>query len=595
MSSRPENDLASRQGRRQAWSLRRWACAELAAYLLLAIVATWPLARFAASALPLGTEPAATVPLLNVWTVWWNADRAAQLYRGYWDAPIFAPTPGTFAFSEPMPTTVVAAPLVWFGGRRVLAYNGFLLAALALNGWSAFHLLRRLRFRWLACALGGGLVEMLPLVHAELGVLQMVPLCGIVWTIHALYAFGRRPGWRPALGLAAAFAVTYFSCAYYGLFLSLVLLASGGWLLGRRLRRSRTWSLLLASAGVALLLVAPVVAAQLRIIRTHDLRRGKEWVMRLAADPKDYAVTPWPQRLEPECLGALRPQRYFRLGPGWLKIGLAVLGLAAGLWRPRYRVWAAFCATMLAVAFLLSLGPRLAVGGWSPYEVWMDWYPGLAQARNVYRFAVFVQLAVALLAALGLQAVLTCVRRRAGSGVRWATAAGVGLLAAAEVLPPPQSLFPVPPVEAQQRWIGWLQSHTPVDSLIACFPFPQGTGVRDYEDTAMWMYWGTYHRRRLVNGYSGFFPASFLETKAALRGFPDAAGLQRLQNLGVGYCVRRRAELPRDGALPQRFELLFRDDTAQVDVYRIQPAPRTGSQTPAGRLGVGNNGVQEDR
>ena len=186
MSSRPENVLPSPPRRGLVSLLRKWALAELAAYLVLAIVSTWPLARFGASALPLGTESAATVPLLNVWTIWWNADRAAHLYCGYWDAPIFAPTPGTFAFSEPMPTTVVVAPLVWFGGHRILAYNGFLLAALTLNGWTAFRLLRSMRLRWLACVLGGGLVEMLPLVHSELGVLQMVPLCGIVWTIHAL-------------------------------------------------------------------------------------------------------------------------------------------------------------------------------------------------------------------------------------------------------------------------------------------------------------------------------------------------------------------------------------------------------------------------
>ena len=49
--------------------MRRWACAELAAYFVLAVVSTWPAARFCSSALPLGTESAATVPLLNVWTV----------------------------------------------------------------------------------------------------------------------------------------------------------------------------------------------------------------------------------------------------------------------------------------------------------------------------------------------------------------------------------------------------------------------------------------------------------------------------------------------------------------------------------------------
>ena len=96
----------------------------------------------------------------------------------------------------------------------------------------------------------------------------------------------------------------------------------------------------------------------------------------------------------------------------------------------------------------------------------------------------------------------------------------------------------------------------------------------------MWMYWGTYHHRRLVNGYSGFFPASFLDTKAVMRGFPDDASVRRLQELGVTYCVVRRDALPRDSAMERRFELLFSDDTAQVDVYRIradaQAKPWTG-------------------
>ena len=48
--------------------------------------------------------------------------------------------------------------------------------------------------------------------------------------------------------------MTYLTCAYYGLFLSLVLLPSGLWLLGKRLRQGRTWGLLLGSVGAALLL-----------------------------------------------------------------------------------------------------------------------------------------------------------------------------------------------------------------------------------------------------------------------------------------------------------------------------------------------------
>ena len=79
--------------------------------------------------LPQGTEAAATVPLFTTWTVWWNADRALHFWQGYWDAPIFHPTPDTFAFSEPLATTLVVAPLLWLSGNRILAHNAFLLLA----------------------------------------------------------------------------------------------------------------------------------------------------------------------------------------------------------------------------------------------------------------------------------------------------------------------------------------------------------------------------------------------------------------------------------------------------------------------------------
>ena len=138
-----------------------------------------------------------------------------------------------------------------------------------------------------------------------------------------------------------------------------------------------------------------------------------------------------------------------------------------------------------------------------------------------------------------------------------------------EVLPASQSLFPVPPVNAQISWIDWLKSRTPDDSVIACVPFPKGTRVEDYEETALGMYWGTYHHRRLVNGYSGFFPPSFLDTKTVMRSFPDHASAQRLRELGVTCCVIRREALPREAAMEKWFELLFSDDTAQVDIYRI--------------------------
>ena len=54
-----------------------------------------------------GSSQVATVPLFNLWTIWWNADRLRHGLKDYWDAPIFYPERDTFAFSEPQPTTMI--------------------------------------------------------------------------------------------------------------------------------------------------------------------------------------------------------------------------------------------------------------------------------------------------------------------------------------------------------------------------------------------------------------------------------------------------------------------------------------------------------
>src|SRR3954468_10965332 len=79
----------------------RWGLAVAAIAIIAAVIATWPLLLSITSAVPLGTEHESTVQVLNIWSLWWNADRAAQGFAGFWNAPFFFPAEGVFTFSEP--------------------------------------------------------------------------------------------------------------------------------------------------------------------------------------------------------------------------------------------------------------------------------------------------------------------------------------------------------------------------------------------------------------------------------------------------------------------------------------------------------------
>ncbi len=567
-------------GRARTWALR---LAPLAAYLALAVAATWPLARRMHDSLPLGQEPVATVPLFVTWSIWWNCDRVQHGHADYWQAPIFHPAPDTFALSEPLPLTALGLPLLAITGSRALLYNTILLLSLALNGFCGFHLLRRVRLGPAAALAGGALVEMLPFVFNELGVLQLVPLFGILLTIRQLVVFSIRPTALRGALMGLCFALTYYLCSYYGLFLAVVLPLPALWLVGRRLKRLRAWGWLVLGAALAAGLIAPLVQAQLRVGRRYPMQRPVTLLQQLSTQPADYAAPPWRPWFGLAEL-APRDRVHIHLLPGWIKYGLATVGVIVGLWRRRWRRWTVFCLLLLLIAVLLSLGPNLRLGSWTPYETLAAWVPGLDTARNVFRFAVFAQLAVVFLAAAGLQALgrvapprLPLSRRRVTVAVAGTIAALLAVGATVELWPPRQKLFQLAPAEWNREWLGYLKYSTPPESVVACVPFPTGVTAEAYEATTLWMYWGTFHERRMVNGYSGFFPQSFLTLKEAMAHFPSAESLRQLQAADVDYCVVMRAlwspeTLAAHPDAASKLKLAFADEQAQIDIYHLAPA-----------------------
>ena len=152
--------------------------------LATALAQTAPLALHLGSAIPFGTYPAPVVPRLNLWALWWNSERLLHGYRGYWQAPIFHPDPFAFAYTEPQWLSgLVAGALWWTTARPALAYDAVVLIAFTLNGCCGYFLLRRLRIGFWPALCGGLVIEMLPFVADQIGVLQSTVLFPIPMTL----------------------------------------------------------------------------------------------------------------------------------------------------------------------------------------------------------------------------------------------------------------------------------------------------------------------------------------------------------------------------------------------------------------------------
>jgi hypothetical protein len=175
------------------------------------------------------------------------------------------------------------------------------------------------------------------------------------------------------------------------------------------------------------------------------------------------------------------------------------------------------------------------VFGLEPYAFLRDHVPGFARIRSPFRWSVLTQMCDALLAGLGLDAVW---RWRA----RWGPALAVALtlLAVLEVAQLPARTAPA--IRGHHGdWIDYLRGRP--DAPIAMVPFPAGPTEVDYAGTTMSMLLTLRVPQPTVNGYSGFFPADYIELRMQMRDFPDARTLAALQNFGVRSIVVENAWL----------------------------------------------------
>jgi hypothetical protein len=254
-----------------------------------------------------------------------------------------------------------------------------------------------------------------------------------------------------------------------------------------------------------------------------------------------------------------------RLFPGLGLLVLAGLGLFAGQ-QKRVKLYL-ILAVMLAL--LLSLGLRLNVGGVQPYQWVRDYVPGFAQLRSPFRFAVIVQLHLALLAGFGLYNLERWVGKNTASSKLVLT--GVVGLAILEVLALPLPLQAVPILAEPAPWQVWLNEQND-PAHIVLLPFAQSSKVEDFEQTTRWMLANRHFTGDMLNGYSGFFPPDHGRVRDEMLNFPTAKSIQLLQEKGIEYVVvcHSLPKAPMPSAVEKYLPVVYWVDGENVAVYAVR-------------------------
>ncbi len=479
---------------------RRWVLVHAAVAVALTAPLAWQLDR-----IPIGREPVATVTLFNLWSLRWTGQRAAHLFAGWWDAPIFWPHPGMYAGSELQPVTGVAHALLSLPAGPVAGYGLVLLVTLTLNGIAGAALARRLGAAAVPAALAGVLVQALPFVHRQLGVIQLLALWPLLAAVTCALAWAEDTRPRHAVLGALSLAAAVGTCGVYAALLALSAVPAAVVLIRRDWWRDRRRAVgTLAAAAILAGLVLPLVIGQQR--RLPGSRLLPASVFAGSATWADLAP------------GG-------RWGPGW---PLLLLGLAGAALAARRR------STALLVAFggaaaLAALGPNLSVAGWRPWLFLADHVGPIARLRAPFRATVLVQLALAALAASALHALWA--HRRAVIRAIAPLATVLAVLAAGTG---PGPLVGAPTTgSAWQRWLAEHQN----GGAVAHLPFARSPLVASYEQTTAWMVQSLDHHHPLVNGLTTFEPADANDRRRRLNRFPDADSIDLLVGLGVAYVV----------------------------------------------------------
>ncbi|MFQ3664212.1 MAG: hypothetical protein SNJ69_17690, partial [Chloroflexaceae bacterium] len=509
--------------------------AALALYLGLALVLTWPMALQFTTAVPGNGFDT----WQNMWNLWWLREALLQRVNPFFTPYLYYPHGAALWLQTLNPINfLISLPIHALFGL-VVAYNAVVLISLTLSGYTAYLLARATltapgappaaaqRAALVAgviFATSGYLLSQVLGSHTHMLAAWPLPLA-----VLALLRAAQAPEWR-RIALAGALVALTVLCDWQYLLFTLIWAA--WYALARVLchwPRGAPGGLraglygsgapaVVAAIGLALLLVLPLAIPTARFaarVPTAETEGGPGFRLEHSADLADFFI---PSQIHPlfgqlaERLQAYKAETHIQNKTVYL--GLVALALAAFGTRGREGRFWLLSALLFA---LLALGPQLQILGWRtglplPGALLYD-LPLIRISRYPIRFAVFVTLALAILAGLGARRLFVTLERRAVYLPHASNLALAGLVAliAFENLTTP---FPIVRVYIPPLYAALGQD--PERYAILESPFY-------YNTSPVYMLFQVVHRKYLVGGYtSRTLPYPLVEQIPTVRMFAYA-------------------------------------------------------------------------
>jgi hypothetical protein len=331
-------------------------------YAGLALVYCWPVLFSFGSRLPSDAGD----PALNAWILWWSSQKM-PLTAAWWNAPVYFPLQGAFAFSETLlGLAPVSVPLLLTGLPPIAVYNVIFLISIPASALAAHALARRLTGRDDAALLAGLAFGFSPYRLGQMSHLQLLVACWMPLGLWALHAYLDRRRVRYLVLAGACWLINALTSGYLLVFFAVLVTLWIAWFV----RSWRDLAAISATLGLASLPLVPLLTGYHRYQSAVGVTRGINEIEFFSADLSAVWAAShlasfsglWTRNAAPEAA----------LYPGVIVTALVmVAGIV--LWRrlPAPRQWrfrwtllaASALAGVLAIVSLVTGGQQLHLGG----------------------------------------------------------------------------------------------------------------------------------------------------------------------------------------------------------------------------------------
>ena len=534
------------------WDNIRVNLTALLLYVFLTMILTFPLILHMDRYLDLGD------PALNTWILAWDVHSLISDPLNLFNANIFYPhNQNTLAFSEHLiADMVVAFPVILVTHNPVLAYNIILFLSFVLSGLGMFLLISHYINDKYSAFLGGVAFAFCTIRFAHIWHLQLLTAQWMPFALLYLDKFLHKGDYKNLALLYVFYVLQTLSCWYFAFYITITLgvYALSVFVINKDLRKKmfhQSYQLkLILFLICALAIIAPFAYPYIQVAHEYGFTRTLDEVSFYSADVGDYLLTPinnliYGQVSYPFLVNRNKGEHF--LFPGITVIALSLYGFFL-LMRLKLGDQSKLALIIISdktqniyllialIAFVLSLGYPLHFFGYTlnidlPYKYLFEYFPGFKSMRVPSRFGFIIMLSLSVFAAYGMSRFIGSKPKIKKLVISFIFVS----LVISESIYIPVFNMTMPVGREIPEVYQWLANETG-DFAIVELP------SNFFSDTE-YMYYSTYHWKKLANGYSGFVPENYSDTIQTLMTFPSSESIYLLRANEIKYMVIHSSEL----------------------------------------------------